>query len=331
MISITRKWHIEWFAYVITRATCKNDWKNIVENENFIPDFIVTHPQYMSKWDWYAIGNNPNLTIHFILDHPEFADKWDWKSISANKNITPSVVTSIPSIKWDWVSISLNPSILSDTAFLTDNLSKLRLDYVLPNAPIDFIRQHFLYFESQFPEYRIWNWLSGNPNITTDFLVENLEKPWHWGTLTANSAIPAEFIETNLQLGWDWHILSVHKMTVSFYHKYEHLFTDMVWISLNKNMIELIYSHPEKDWDWGHVSNNDGLTMHLIETFPDKPWDWHSISQHPNITQGDITRHPDLPWSWFAMSSNINISIACKAMTDSYSYDEHTTNDLSLY
>ena len=310
-MSIIQKWHTEWFDYIKKIAVTPYEWKDVVSNPNFLPEFIITYPQYMTQLNWLSLGSNPNLTIKFILDHPEFIEKWDWRSVSMNKNMTPSIISSNPTLNWDWKFVSQNTSVMSDTRFLTEHFSKLRLEYILPNVSFDFIQSNFLVL-SYFKENRFWESMSQNPNITTDLLLMNQDKSWQWALLTDNAAISIDFIEAHKSMPWDWIIFQVSKMTISFYEKYRYInfLPKLNIMSLNPNMIELISSNPEWEWDWEKVSYNPGLKFSLVESFPEKPWDWYNLSQHPNITLEDILRRGDLPWSMYSLSWNVNICVA---------------------
>jgi hypothetical protein len=317
MSTITRKWHTEWLGYARSRYANISDWIDIAANANFLPEFI-TMPDManiLTKWTkthWTELGNNPNLTIDFIIDHPEFIDKWNFVTVSRNKNITPAIINANPCLDWNWTSISQNPSVAKDLDFLEENSFKLDFKYIIQHAPLKFIETYVGTF-SYFFKDQFWNWMSCNPNITTDFFLDNIDYPWNWGMLTDNPAISLEFIEEHLVDGlWDWNILAANKMTFKFYEKYGWLLPELQnleMISLNSNMIEFIASNPGLEWNWKNMSHNDGLTFSLIKSMPDKPWDWHVLSQHRNITMEDIESRPAFQWSWFGMSSNPNVSV----------------------
>jgi hypothetical protein len=313
-MSITGKWHSEWLEYVLHEKNTPDDWKDIVSNDNFLPEFMHIIEKYLQtsytrKLIWSAFGTNSNVTIRFILNNPQYMQKWDWKTISCNKNMTPSVIDAHPYLPWNFEAMSGNPSVFSSSDFLSRYHSRFDVSDVIPNAPLDFIEKNIIVF-SYFYQDRFWNLLSSNPNITGENLLSHLDKTWKWESLTSNPGISIDFIEDHLDLPWDWKILSRHKMTVAFYERHIiHSFFDISDISMNPNMIPFFLSHSDWHWDWKKISRNKGLTFSLVTSLPDKDWDWFELSRHPNITMQDIFSST-YPWSFYSMSWNPNLSIA---------------------
>lgn len=314
MISITRKWHTEWLEYVLHNKNTPDDWKDIVSNDNFLPEFITNimnignKSSYTNNLIWSALGNNSNLSIKFILDNPQFMDKWDWKTISRNKNMTHVVINAHPELKWHWESMEQNPSVCLSSDFLTENFSKFDMQYIIPNAPFSFIEKHMVVF-SYFYQERFWGWLSRNPNITGEFLLFHLNEAWSWPCLSSNPALSIDFIEDNMSLMWDWSIISKHKMTIPFYEKHiVNIFFDISDLHQNPNMIDFFLIHPDWNWNWAKISCNKGLTFSIVKSLPHKDWDWFELSRHPNITMDDISGSR-FPWCFYSMSWNPNLSI----------------------
>ena len=81
-----------------------------------------------------------------------------------------------------------------------------------------------------------WNWclLSGNPNITWEIIVKNLEKPWNWTALSENPNITWEHVEKNPLKPWDWDGLSWNP--------------NITW--------EIVEKNPKKPWNWIGLSYN---------------------------------------------------------------------------
>jgi hypothetical protein len=46
---------------------------------------------------------------------------------------------------------------------------------------------------------------------------------------------------------------------------------------------QYILDHPEKDWNYGCLSENPNLTWEMVQTHPEKPWNYNSLSQNLNI------------------------------------------------
>ena len=51
----------------------------------------------------------------------------------------------------------------------------------------------------------------------------------------------------------------------------------------------------------------DNELIKLLNTFPDKEWDWYALSRNPNITWNIVEANPNKPWDWDGLSQNLNI------------------------
>ena len=55
------------------------------------------------------------------------------------------------------------------------------------------------YMIEKHPEnFRDWDWISKNPNITMEMIEKYPEKPWNWDYISSNPNITLEFIENNI-------------------------------------------------------------------------------------------------------------------------------------
>ena len=72
--------------------------------------------------------------------------------------------------------------------------------------------------------------------------------------------------------------------------------------SPKNELIKLLQTFPDKQWNWNCISCNPNITMDYIEKYPEKHWNWSSISFNPNITIDYIEKHPDKPWDWNCIS-----------------------------
>jgi hypothetical protein len=190
-----------------------------------------------------------------------------------------------------------------------------------------------------------WDGISRNPNLTIEFIKENLDNPWNWSELSCNPNLTIEFINANPDKPWDWD-----------------------YISMNPNItMEMINSNLDKPWSWKYISRNPNLTMEMINSNPDKPWDriwvlftmnykptahsvqqlkqngtsiageperlgsdvgepasltmlrhshgqpadcnWHETTETQNLTMEMINANPDKPWNWYWISYNPNLTI----------------------
>ena len=53
------------------------------------------------------------------------------------------------------------------------------------------------------------NFLSENPNITWEFVKDNINKPWNWNIISWNDNITIEFIEKYPNKDWNWGVFGL--------------------------------------------------------------------------------------------------------------------------
>ena len=58
-----------------------------------------------------------------------------------------------------------------------------------------------------------WNYISYNPNITMDIIINNPDKPWGWYSISRNPNITWDIIRDNPDKPWNWESLSCNKFT----------------------------------------------------------------------------------------------------------------------
>ena len=47
---------------------------------------------------------------------------------------------------------------------------------------------------------------------------------------------------------------------------------------------QYILDHPEKDWNYAHLSRNPNVTWEMVQQNPQIKWDYQQLSINPNIT-----------------------------------------------
>lgn len=76
--------------------------------------------------------------------------------------------------------------------------------------------------------------LSSNPNITIEFIKQNLNKNWGWISLSRNPAIKLQDIIDNPNLPWNYNTMSSNpNITLNF-----------------------VYRNIDKNWNWEELSRN---------------------------------------------------------------------------
>ena len=88
-----------------------------------------------------------------------------------------------------------------------------------------------------------WEKLSRNPNITMEYIENDLKKP------------------KDQQKPWNWEYIYMNpNLTVDFIEKHPD------------------EEHPDYPWKWWEICENINLTMDIIDKYPDKDWNRESLS-----------------------------------------------------
>jgi hypothetical protein len=168
------------------------------------------------------------------------------------------------------------------------------------------------YYDSIFSEERFcWSSMTSNPCISIQFIMVHLHYPWCWSSIMMNP-----------------------KFTYETYQQYEEIIHDkcgdpknnsVYWQYICQNTpIHFIEKHPEIEWDYYGISQNETLTHGFIEKYIDKlylgfvcknkcvtmdiiesifemnsdhKYDsklWTSILQNPNLTREFVTKYIDI-------------------------------------
>ena len=102
----------------------------------------------------------------------------------------------------------------------------------------------------------------------------------------------------------------------------------------------MIITYPNKEWNWGFISINPGITTQNIINHPEYPWSWESHSGKLNLSMNDIS--PNHPWNWgrvfrneFKSDKDLYVNnqlgrILLVSMLDDYNNDTSTLLDQTL-
>ena len=140
-----------------------------------------------------------------------------------------------------------------------------------------------------------WERLSCNPNLTWEYIEDNLDKSWNWNKLTINLTINAkitkDIIQSNSDKPWDWEYLST-KSDKNIKN---------ISASSNKTSVPL----DVLEANWREFSENPNIQR---ESWIDELI-WWKISNNPNITWDFVEASLDKDWDWgeFIMSSKHNM------------------------
>ena len=179
------------------------------------------------------------------------------------------------------------------------------------NVPLEYIENVIKFNE---PKSGDFEFISGNPNITEEFIEKYIECDWDWCFgLSYNKNISLAFIEKYIEKDWDWDGISSNPyLTVKFIE--EHIDKKWDWdneLVKHPNIpLEFLLKHEDKFWNWTNISSHRNLTQHMIDvTYKDMPFYWRDISSNLNITIEFIEKHSDKEWNWDNISKNICITL----------------------
>lgn len=134
------------------------------------------------NWNYDGLSSNPNLTIDYIRFYLKMKDDWDlMKSAQWDGRLNEKQTN------WNWERISKN------SAFTMDNIA----------------------INSDLPwEYKF---VSQNPNVTIEFVLENLDEDWDWNELSRNKGINIDNIDSHSKLPWNFKFVSANpNITLEF-------------------------------------------------------------------------------------------------------------------
>ncbi len=155
----------------------------------------------------------------------------------------------------------------------------------------DKFANHLLTLLKLFPDEN-WNYLelSRNPNITIDYITENLDKDWYPDCLTCNRRFTLTDILNNPKIPWQKNIITYNRNIPASYEEWE-----------------FILQHPEYKWTYKRLCRNNGLSWDIIVNNLDKFGNY--ISKNPNITLDIVRNNPQLNWNFYKMSYNSSITL----------------------
>jgi hypothetical protein len=122
-------------------------------------------------------------------------------------------------------------------------------------------------FDAQF-----WYQISDNPGIPTQFIRDNMDKPWDFAYLSANPTVTLELIIEFPDRGWDHYLMSKNP--------------NVTW--------EYVLANIDREWSFERLSRNPAITLEIIRDNPQYPWHIYSLAANPNV-KIDIGKHLEHP------------------------------------
>ena len=196
---------------------------------------------------YYYLAQSPFISLEDILQTPH--KPWYFRAVSRNVNIRGEMIMNNLDKNWDFDFLSRNPT------FTFDVIIKLLHE---------------------------WNWtyISMNPNIFINHVLEHPECPWNFETLIDNVNITIEIILANPQLPWHYRALSMSsKVNMEIVNQNRHLPWCFASLSANENLrFTDVLDYPNEKWDWSCLSAT------LPDLIIDKkyPIDFYYLSRNPN-------------------------------------------------
>jgi hypothetical protein len=253
------------------------------------PSFLLRHP-YEFNYDWKLFSRS--ISLKFIFSN--FTLPWDLQSISVNTTMDLESIMTHPEIKWD-------PDIISLEIPLTDLLSQTKY-------PINY------------------DFLSGNPTLTTNYFLENLDKKWNQFWLSGNESLDFNMLadhDADLSKYFDINVdeddpdyyaenLILYRnksITLKFINKYNLLYK-YNWYINGIIKLEDVLNDYENFKDYMLLSDSPHLESWFVIANSDKKWDWYAISKNKAFKMSDVIEMIQalLPINYPGLSENPNIT-----------------------
>jgi hypothetical protein len=111
-----------------------------------------------------------------------------------------------------------------------------------------------------------WDRISHHPKVPTQFIRDNMDKPWNFGILSANPNVTLELIAEFPDAGWNFYYLSGNP--------------NLTW--------DYIMLYSACGWDMRTLSKNPVITVEIVKNNPLWGWDMLSFVINPNVTMDVI-------------------------------------------
>ncbi len=296
----------------------KIKWEYVSESKYITLQIVNDNPQLPwyygddnieSVPGYYGLSQNPNLDWKFIEDN---LDKpWMWYVISHRNFVTWPIVKKYSQLAWDWNIISLKsfitPKIVNDNPDIPwcwgskypcnvkEGLSSN------PNLTLQFIKDNLT-------KRWCWYYLSNHPNLTMDWIIQLSKLPYDFNKIY-KGLIPLCDVDPS-KIPWNWYSLSINNNI-----KVKNIIknSELPWIwnimhQRNDITIEIVMHYKHLPWNWDRISHWTTLTWKMIVNNKNISWNWSKLSIHLNITLQIIKSNLDAPWQWYYVSHNPNIT-----------------------
>jgi hypothetical protein len=250
----------------------------------------------------FYVSQNPSITLDIIENNITL--NWDWYELSRSNYITEEFLSKYINLKWDYSCI-LSRKDISWNFFekYFDVLNRKYDDFMEliskhVNVTIDILEKY---------DNIVWDytWVSLNPNINIEYVLNNLDKAWDWYFLTIHPNISFNDIKNNLDLSWNFNVLtsSIKVKIYDIFSTMDIIDWDLKMISYNPNIRESdVFKNIHFQWDWGLLSRNHNLNVLKLGEAIKNLMDFHYLSLNKYLTFKFIEKNGEKDFDWNLIS-----------------------------
>lgn len=201
-------------------------------------------------WNYTSFSKNPNVTWNLIKYYKK--SKWNRNDICLNPNLTYEDVKEIIILN-KYFKPSLNTLMNPDKTLVdkTGPYIDVSVFGFNENLTLDLIKEN---------PYKIpfdYKYISLNPNITEDFIRENINKNWDYTYLSMNPNVSWKIVNEFSNKQWNYEELSKNP--------------NITW--------DIIKNNPDKPWNIKSFSLNKNMTFEIFEQNKNLDWDFYNLSK----------------------------------------------------
>lgn len=279
-------------------------------NENLTLDFVFKYIDL--NWNIPLIikcskfqGKEIEKLIETLYPNLENNDREFWSAVSQNENLSLEFLDKLINKKGGFLQyecLSSNNNLTLD--FISTHTSRNFNSFwepflFLKNKAITLEQiENFLKktSETEFVPWILqkWEYLSGNPNLTLEFIEKYIDKNWNFRELSKHPNLTIDLVAKYKEKRWDWKYITVHhSATFEKIKQYIYLPWNFKDITLNPhiNLDQLEYlikNGFEHKLDWSKLGYSDKITPEFFEKYNDKTWNLDAFVINPNFTTAHI-------------------------------------------
>lgn len=201
---------------VLEFARLKNiepDFRALSANPNITQTDILRYPE--AKWSYLRLFENSNLSWNFIKTFP--TNTYTFMHISKNPVITPAIVRANSKRRWDYQVLAENPSFTWKDIQKNVKLRKHQNCFISnnPNLTLDFIREEL---NKEDPVNLIMDNVWQNPGLMPEDIVNVDFFDGDYQALSFNPNLTVNFVRERIECDWNFEALSANNFGAeSFY------------------------------------------------------------------------------------------------------------------